>query len=428
MQLLRLLWRVVLGGLGILALSVAAAAAEAPYVTEGLCGGLPRIPVTTTPEVCVGLVASGFKFPRGILPLDGGDLLVVDMGGWTPRRGSLWLLKKAGSGYERRRLLDKLDRPHGLALGRDGRIYLGTVGRVVRFEVSDPKGTLHEVIGGKSGVPALPATGRHPLVNMVFGNDGSLYVNVGSASDNCEDARRKPPDPGQPCAEAEGDAPRGAIRRYEMRWPEGNVTAWKTYASGLRNSMALAVHPISGLLLQGENSRDNIHRRIPGMESDEGLPHDELNLIEDGARYGWPYCYDDGKPSPEYPAARCTDFRAPLVLLPAHAAPLGMTYYSGSLLPPELRDTSSRKSIAPPVKAAALIIGYHGYRATGHRVVAFQVDANGLPTGKVTDLVWGWDAGDGRAMGAPTDVKVGADGAIYITEDRNGTVLRIAPQ
>ena len=78
--------------------------------------------------------------------------------------------------------------------------------------------------------------------------------------------------------------------------------------------------------------------------------------------------------------------------------------------------------------AGALIIGYHGYRATGHRVVAFEVDARGLPTGKSSELVWGWDAADGRAMGAPTDVKVGADGAIYITEDRNGTVLRIAPQ
>ena len=72
-----------------------------------------------------------------------------------------------------------------------------------------------------------------------------------------------------------------------------------------------------------------------------------MNLIEDGARYGWPYCYDDGKPSPEYPAAQCADFRAPLVLLPRHAAPLGMTYYSGALLPPEFLDMSSKKSSAP---------------------------------------------------------------------------------
>jgi glucose/arabinose dehydrogenase len=177
--------------------------------------------------------------------------------------------------------------------------------------------------------------------------------------------------------------------------------------------MALAVHPQSGLLLQAENARDNIHRRIPGLDNDEQLPHDELNVIEPGARYGWPYCYDDGKPSPEYPRADCGRYRAPLLLLPAHAAPLGMTYYFGQSL------TQYR---------GALIVGYHGYRANGHRVMVFEADGHGRPTGRSSELVSGWDAGEGQPMGAPTDLKVGADGAIYVTEDRNGTVLRVAPE
>jgi len=290
---------------------------------------------------------------------------------------------------------------------------VGVVGRVLRFDLSDPTGTLTDVIGGKSDVVALPTTGRHPLVNMVFGKDGALFVNVGSASDNCEDAKHNPPAPDKICGEAEGDTPRGAIRRYAMRWPEGKVTLWKTYASGLRNSMALAVHPESGALLQGENSRGNIHRRMLGLENDEDLPHDELNLIEEGGRYGWPYCYDDGKASPEYSTADCSRYRAPLLLIDAHAAPLGMTYYFGNLLP------ESR---------GALIVGYHGYRAKGHRIVVFETDHGGLPSGKSSELVAGWDAVDGRPMGAPTDLKAGADGAVYVTEDRNGIVLRIARQ
>lgn len=88
-----------------------------------------------------------------------------------------------------------------------------------------------------------------------------------------------------------------------------------------------------------------------------------------------------------------------------------MTYYFGRLLP-EYR--------------GALIVGYHGYRAKGHRIVVFETDSSGLPTGKVSELVAGSDAAEGRSMGAPTDLKVGADGAIYVTEERNGTVLRIA--
>ena len=403
-----------LAAVAVLLFVQAASAAErdSPYTLSGRCDGLPKISLTTLPGVCVGLFASGFKFPRGVLPLDDGDVLVVDMGGWTPKRGSLWRLKR-GAGHERERVLDKLDRPHGIVLGPDRRIYLGVAGGVVRFDLAQPQQTLTQVIGGDSGVPALPTRGRHPLVNMVFGSDGSLYVNVGSASDNCEGPKQRAPDPKRPCAEAEGDNPRGAIRQYKMQWPQGAIAGWSTYASGLRNSMALAVHPQSGLLLQGENGRDNIHRRIPGMDSDEDLPHDELNVVEAGARYGWPYCYDDSKPSPEYPRADCSRYRAPLMLLPAHAAPLGMTYYSASLLP-QLR--------------GKLIVGYHGYRKAGHRVVAFDVDTDGRPQGTALELVAGWDADEGRPMGAPTDVKVGADGAIYVTEDRNGTVLRIAAQ
>lgn len=395
-----------------IASSASAAEQASPYVLAGRCAGLPKISVTTPRGVCVGLLAFGFKFPRGVLPLDNGDVMVVDMGGWTPKRGSLWLLRKT-AGYARERLLDKLDRPHGIVTAPDRRIYLGVTGGVLRFDLAQPQQTLTQVIGGSSGIEALPTSGRHPLVNMVFGKDGNLYVNVGSGSDNCEGPKQRAPNPKQPCAEAEGDNPRGAIRRYDMRWPQGTIASSRTYASGLRNSMALAVHPQSGLLLQAENGRDNIHRHIPGMDSDEELPHDELNVVEDSARYGWPYCYDDNKPSPEYPAADCAKYRAPLTPLPAHAAPLGMTYYRGSLLP-QLQ--------------GKLIVGYHGYRKAGHRVVMFDVDADGRPQGGGRELVAGWDAEEGRPMGAPTDVKVGADGAIYVTEDRNGTVLRIAAE
>lgn len=85
------------------------------------------------------------------------------------------------------------------------------------------------------------------------------------------------------------------------------------------------------------------------------------------------------------------------------------------------------RELAPRV-AGALIVGYHGYRAKGHRIVVFETDRGGLPSGKSSELVAGWGADDNRPMGAPTDLKAGADGALYVTEDRNGTVLRIARQ
>jgi glucose/arabinose dehydrogenase len=89
-----------------------------------------------------------------------------------------------------------------------------------------------------------------------------------------------------------------------------------------------------------------------------------------------------------------------------------MAYYSGELLPATYRGN--------------LIIGYHGYRKNGRRVVAFATDERGLPQGDGVELIGSWGPVDATPMGAPTDVKVGPDGAVYLTEDRNGTVLRLS--
>ena len=67
----------------------------------------------------------------------------------------------------------------------------------------------------------------------------------------------------------------------------------QVYARGLRNSMAMALHqnfPDAGYaFLQGENARD-----LPDIFK----PNEEINTIEQGRHYGWPYCYDLSTPSP----------------------------------------------------------------------------------------------------------------------------------
>ena len=72
-----------------------------------------------------------------------------------------------------------------------------------------------------------------------------------------------------------------------------------------------------------------------------------------------------------------------------------------------------------------MLIAYHGYRKYGHRIVAISADQDGMPRAAPRDLVSDWGARSGQRMGAPVDIKVGADGAVYISEDRNGTVLRL---
>jgi glucose/arabinose dehydrogenase len=135
-------------------------------------------------------------------------------------------------------------------------------------------------------------------------------------------------------------------------------------------------------------------------------------MVAANRHYGWPYCFDLGRPSPEYPNAKCAKFARPALLLPPHAAPLSMLLYRGNLLP-GLR--------------GKLVLAFHGYRSAGHRIVALSTNAKGAPTGAPFDLVWGWQAvSHVRPQGTPVAMLELADGSILILEDHNGTLLRLA--
>jgi len=388
-----------LTGLAIAGFTISCEAAGPAYATSGDCGGFPKANLTTPAGWCVGVVAGDLRFPRGMSILPNGDLIVAELGGWVENRGRLSILRKA-KGYARETLFEKLNQPHGVVVGPDKLVYVGVVGSIFRFDPANPEKTRTDVIGGKSGVAGPPGNGRHPLTNFVFDAKGDLLVNVGSASDNCDE------DKGATCAEAKTN---GQIRRYPVK--DGRASAFKVEADGLRNSLALALHRASGNLWQAENSRDGINKRDPKL-NDNLLPHDELNLVVAGRNYGWPYCYDNKLPSPEFPSHDCKGTTAPVLLLPPHAAPLGMAIDNDAKLP------------AP--YTGHMLIGYHGYRKTGHRVVALKLDARGMPAGEPVDLISGWDAGgEGKPLGAPVEVRIAPDGAIFITEDRNRTILRL---
>jgi glucose/arabinose dehydrogenase len=91
-----------------------------------------------------------------------------------------------------------------------------------------------------------------------------------------------------------------------------------------------------------------------------------------------------------------------------------MLIYQGSALPGQKRH---------------LIFGYHGYRRLGHRIVSLALDAGFRPSGEPQDLVWGWDGQAGNhPMGAPVGLVEYPDGSLLVVEDRNGTLLKIAPE
>ncbi|QRO00460.1 PQQ-dependent sugar dehydrogenase [Archangium violaceum] len=395
-------------GLLLATLPLGASAQTGKYTASGNCDGLPRIDVTTPRGVCVGVVADGFRFPRTVTTLADGSLVVVDMGGWVPRKGSLWRLTPdaASHTYVKRKLLDGLDRPHGSAIGPDGLLYVGEISRVIRVnpDAADPASTKETV------VDELPTDGRHPLTAILFDKQGYLYVNRGSASDNCEATKGYRNAKGRTCPEAQGHSARGVIRRYALTGPNRTAPRWMNYAVGLRNSMAMAIHPESGLFVQGENSRDSINKADSTLD-DRTEPREELNIIVPWQDYGWPYCYDGNKASPEFKGFDCSRMRQPALQLPAHVAPLGMAYYSGGMFPDWYK--------------GKLLVTYHGYRDFGQKLVAIPTDATGKPTGEPFEIIKGWYKKGSQPLGSPVGVSVARDGSIFLVEDKNGTVLRL---
>ena len=438
------------------------------YGATGLsCGGFPRVAVDTAEGTCLGLVAasedSQFK-PRVLLelPQRPGEFLVTDLNeGWGPGKGRLWYLDgRNPDDVQLRPILGGLTLPHQLVLGPGGLIYLGEDHRISAFPTdaiatdgSFDESAIEVVLDQLPAMDVETPDGTvrnsmHPISHFVFDGAGNLFVNVGAYTDHCSDYV------GRECNEADISVGQstdphdwgGVIRRYDRTGDYSFSMGYEVVAMGLRNSMGMVFTP-AGDLLQAENGRDF---------EDGGRPFEELNVVPRAElygeaspkHYGWPYCYDAYETSDEwvgYGGFRCSPdnpaYRPPHLLLPPHGAPLGLSYYRGSLFP-ELD--------------GQLIVPLHGYRPAGQRILAFEVGSNGLPlrtesaaylenptegstsaevpypvsehghfAAPATNLVAAWFAVDGfRPKGAPVAPYVATDGSIWVADDKNGAILR----
>jgi len=367
------------------------------------CAGFPKANVKTLPGSCLGIVASekdGLKKPRRILELDSGDFIITDMVNWGKNKAIVWKLSLQNGEKSLTKLFTKVDRAHGLAMGPDGLVYVGTPGSIFRFdgESSNPQ---KEVI-----ISDLPSVGNHPLTHFIFNKKGDLIVNVGAPTDQCEDTveSKKQDKIVITKLQCDEDRKEAVLRKYS-RSASGKYSTYQIIASGLRNSMALAVDPVSLSLYQGENNMDF-------KEADK--PEEEINLIDSRKHFGWPYCYAHQQLNPNYLVyknqIRCERTQPPVTLLPAHSAPLDMLFYQGEMFP-ELKNN--------------LIISLHGYRPTGQRIITLGT-SKAFTNKKNTsiELIGNWAAKEGHnPKGSPTGMHVAKNGSLWFVEDRNKTVM-----
>ena len=373
-----------------------------------------RRPPSATLQVPAGfkieLFAEGLSGPRQMRVAPNGDIFIAETG-----PGRIRVLRAADGGAKPSAdqiYAGGLHQPFGIAFFPNGEnpqwVYVADTDRVVRFPYRN--GDLKPTDKPEIVVAKLPHSYGHSTRDIAFTQDNKrMLVSVGSESNDAE-GMGKPPD-GLPSWA--GQHPLGASWGSESDRadvlvfdPDGKNPG--IFATGIRNCVGLAVHPKTGDFYCSTNERDGLG---------DNLVPDYVTRIREGAFYGWPWYYIGGNEDPHYTGQR-SDLKGkvtvPDVLLQAHSASLGLTFYNGNAFPAEYAGDGF----------AAEHGSWNRSLRTGYKVIRIRLK-DGVPTGEYQDFVTGFVINDTEVWGRPVGVAVAHDGALLISEDGNGTIWRI---
>ena len=315
----------------------------------------------------------------------GGVLLVSESG-----EGKVVALpdpKHAGKASRVATVLSGLNEPHGLAF-YEGKLYVAENDKVRRYDWDEA----NLRASNPQKLTDLPEGGGHSTRSLVF-RGGKMYVSAGSSCNVC----------------IEKDPRRAAVMEFN---PDGS--GQRIFAKGLRNAVGLAVNPKTDTVWVTVNGRDWLGDDLP--------PETIYDLGKDGGDAGWPYCYGDRVPDPNFTKPgdnRCQSVLEPKVQMQAHSAPLGLAFYEGSEFSAEYRNN--------------IFVAFHGSWnrsvPTGYKVVRVKLDDKGQPQGGAEDFITGWlapgETKRGRWMGRPVGIVFAPDGAMYLSDDAGGVIYRV---
>ncbi|MEJ5976648.1 YbhB/YbcL family Raf kinase inhibitor-like protein [Novosphingobium sp. PS1R-30] len=279
---------------------------------------------------------------------------------------------------------------HGIAIsGRT--VYLVAQKEVLKAPIL-PDGSLGplELLAGD-----LPDAGQHSARSIAIGPDGMLYLGVGSTCNACTET-----------------SPESAT--VLRMTPDGKSRT--IYASGLRHTVGFDWQPRSGALYGMDHGIDWL--------GDEQQP-EELNRIELGKPYGWPYIYGMGGENPQDDPPNDLTMAElnqaatrPVLGYTAHAAPMQLAFYRGAMFPGAYQGDAF----------VTFRGSWNRSKPSGYEVARLRFDASGAPTAFEPFLRGFLQTGaNGPSQsGRPVGLAVAKDGALLFTDDINGVIYRVS--
>jgi len=359
----------------------------APFATPSVRNNSTVVP---KPETAALVAPAGFVVeefmdlastrPRFMLLGPSNEILLSDTSG----NGSVFVIKDG----VRTPIVEKLDRPYGLALKGD-QLYIAEPTSVKRYTY-DTK--TMRVVGLGQEIIALAGMGTgHNTRTLAFNRDGSkLYLSVGSGSNiNL------------------GEPPmRAAVHRFN---PDG--TGHETIATGLRNAVGMRFYPGTNDLWVTVHERDGL--------GDDLVP-DYATKVEPGGFYGWPIAYIGPNPEPRHKDLDLDKVKSTLypdVILGGHVGPLDILFYTGTQFPAKYR--------------GGMFVAFHGSWNRAQRQgykIAFVPFKNGMATAGPEDFLSGWMLAPDRkeVWGRPVGLLQMPDGSMLVTDDGGRKIWRIS--
>jgi glucose/arabinose dehydrogenase len=289
--------------------------------------------------------------------------------------------------------------PNGPCFSPDGVLYIAEQNRVLAYPAAEffyESGDVvaSEVIPQGKLIPEQFVSYNHTARVCDIGPDNKLYVSLGQPYNVA------PPEH----LETFSELGIGGIIRVNRDGTDREV-----YTRGVRNSVGQDFHPTTGDLWFTDN-------QVDGMGDD--IPPGEINRqTEMGQHFGHPWYGGGDVRTTEYKGEEVpVDVVFPVSETVAHAADLGMIFYTGRMFPKAYQ--------------GGIFSAQHGSwnRTTpiGARVMFTPVDADGNVAGETVPFAEGWLDENGEYLGRPVDVAELKDGSILVSDDLAGAIYRIA--